>query len=81
LASDLAALIGLVGALFLVVIAIASVCLPFAVFSIASSLRGILYELQRLNGGAIAADVKARASAAAFREAARPQDLGHTLLR
>lgn len=62
-------------------IAAATVILPFVLVSAARSLRGIQRELERLNGGAIAADVRARAAADAVREHARGGDLGHQLLR
>lgn len=50
--TEVGQLVGLLGFIFVAVLVIASVLLPFAVFSIAGSLRGIRRELERLNGAA-----------------------------
>jgi ABC-type Fe3+ transport system permease subunit len=57
-ASDLLSLVGLLGALLLVVIATAAVFAPFALYSIAGSLRGIRRELERINGASAPAPAR-----------------------
>lgn len=79
--SDLLSLVGLAGAFLLLIIAGAAALLPFVIWSIAGSLRGIRHELERLNGGAVAADIRARAAADAIREHAQTGDLAHRLTR
>lgn len=78
---DLASLIGLVGALVLVCVAASAVLMPFAVFSIASSLRGIHRELQQLNGAGAGRVARATVPAEQIGDAATVPTLSHRLTR
>jgi hypothetical protein len=70
----------IIAALWLAVIA-GALILPFALLSVASSLRGIRRELERANGGAVPARGGLFPNATVRASEPEPGSLGHQLLR
>jgi ABC-type molybdate transport system permease subunit len=79
--SEVGQLLGVVAFIGTICVAAAAVCLPFVVFSIAGSLRGIHRELQRANDAGAVVTRRPVVRTPAVAEEATAPTLSHRLTR